>query len=677
MLTLIPIVALLTFAIGAGALWANPRRLINQVFALYALTSITWLGCFYMAIYSGIRFQTDPTWYPVPWIRSATAAGALFPLVLWLLKEAIVTQANRFPALFERSLPWLAVCLGLACLCYTNYFIPFDSIPGPNERRGPAYPIYGFSNVVLYTVILIQAHRGMKSMSGIRRLEAQLLTINGGVMCLTILLITVLGYYLKLRTLNRLSPIVMLVFYAFTAWAITFHRIFDARQVFLTAMQRLVLVAFLSSGIYFTWTTLSQTLPKPADLIVAVVVWCILAFWLEEHTKNWLALSPWQRTAATRQNALDLARREADPNKLVSEFEGLIRTSWQTEYAVLLFDSGEVFVAGDVEFGKDRAAYSALCKMGWATPESLQRLRPEPGLVDLRQFLTEFNLGLIVTAPRGSPMPSLLVALGVKTNQRPFTYPEVLQVQEMAEFLDNILARSRLSLQARQSEQLATIGLIGASLAHEIRNPLVSIKTFSHLLPSRFDDPEFRRRFALLIPAEVDRIDNLTQQLLDLSNPRRHQMERVSLHAIMQETTDLMLTRANEARVSISADLIATSDTIWADAGAVRQVLINLLINAFQAMEHQDGARRVQLRSRNSPNGNVILEVSDNGPGIPPEQRSRLFHPFASTKTKGMGLGLAVCADILHEHRATIIVPDIGKPGATFRITFPCPPPLS
>ena len=297
--------------------------------------------------------------------------------------------------------------------------------------------------------------------------------------------------------------------------------------------------------------------------------------------------------------------------------------------------------------------------------------------MDLRQFLTEYNLGVVVTAPRGSPSPSLLLALGVKTNQRPFTYPEVQQVQEMAEFMDNILARSRLSLQARQSEQLATIGLIGASLAHEIRNPLVSIKTFSHLLPSRFDDPEFRRRFALLIPAEVDRIDSLTQQLLDLSNPRRHQMELVSLHGIMQETTDLMLTRANEARVIIGAELHAAADTIWADAGAIRQVLINLLINAFQAMEGQDGARRVQLRSRNSPNGSVILEVSDNGPGIPPERRTRLFHPFVSTKTKGMGLGLAVCADILHEHRATIIVPDIGKPGATFRITFPCPPPSS
>jgi C4-dicarboxylate-specific signal transduction histidine kinase len=154
-------------------------------------------------------------------------------------------------------------------------------------------------------------------------------------------------------------------------------------------------------------------------------------------------------------------------------------------------------------------------------------------------------------------------------------------------------------------------------------------------------------------------------------------MDRISRHAVARETLDLMLTRAAEARVSLTSTYGATADTVWADASAIRQVLINLLINAFQALDQQETERRVDLRTRNSPNGSVILEVSDNGPGIPPDQRARLFHPFVSTKTKGMGLGLAVCADILHEHKATIIVPDIERPGATFRITFPCPPPSS
>jgi signal transduction histidine kinase len=421
----------------------------------------------------------------------------------------------------------------------------------------------------------------------------------------------------------------------------------------------------------------SGSFPSTFALVLAITLCSTAAFWLERKTRDWFTLSAWQNTAVTRQAALEIARREPDPNKLVVEFESLLRSWCQTNFAALLFDSGEVHVSGDIEVAKERSGYHTLCRAGWSTPESLQRMRPEAGIVDLRNLMGEFNLGLLVTAPRGSPTPSLLLAAGTKVNHRPFTYPEVQQVQEIAEFMDNILARSRLSLQARQSEQLATIGLIGASLAHEIRNPLVSIKTFSSLLPTRFEDPEFRRRFASLIPAEVERIDSLTQQLLDLSNPRRHQMERLSLNSEILETIDLMLTRAGEARVALTSQLLACSDEIWADANAIRQVLINLLINAFQALENTEGDRLVQVRTRNSPNGSVILEVSDNGPGIPPDQRARLFHPFASTKTKGMGLGLAVCADILHEHRATIIVPDIDRPGATFRITFPCPQPSS
>jgi len=673
MITITILIALVSLLVGCVSLWANPKRFLNQGFFVFSVMVTAWLALVFKALITGQRYALDTASNPVPWLRANNSLAAFFPWILWLLKEAVVSSEQAASRFLARSWPWFTAGLILAGLCLSESFIPSDSTPG-NERTGPLYGLYYTASGLLYVVLLWSAFDRLRKQTGIRKIELQFLTFNGAIGGLTIIGLSLLSSLLELRALSRLGPIVILLFYLLTVWAVTIHRVFDARQVFLTVTQRLGLLTALCVSSYFLGQMLHASLPAPTDLFFSVAISGALAFWLDRLTRDWLRLSPWQNTVALRQTALGLARKEPDPNKLVAEFEGLLRTTCQTNYAVLLFDSGEVFVSGDIEFGKDRTGFASLCKNGWSTPESLQRLRPEPGLVDLRQFLTEFNLGLVVTAPRGSPAPSLLLALGIKTNHRPFTYPEVQQVQEIAEFMDNILARSRLSLQARQSEQLATIGLIGASLAHEIRNPLVSIKTFSHLLPSRFDDPEFRRRFSLLIPAEVDRIDSLTQQLLDLSNPRRHQMELVSLHGVMQETTDLMLTRANEARVLITSELNATADTIWADAGAVRQVLINLLINAFQAMENQEGTRRVQFRSRNSPNGSVILEVSDNGPGIPPEQRSRLFHPFASTKTKGMGLGLAVCADILHEHRATIIVPDVGKPGATFRITFPCPP---
>lgn len=676
MIALTLFIALVSLLVGCVTLWANPKRFLNKGFFLISVMVSVWLFLVYAALRAGQRFVLDPHSNPVPWLRANNALAAFFPWILWLLQESVATTTASARKLFIGSIPWLAAGAALAGLCFSDLFIPSDSTP-ENSRTGPGYGVYYGLSGLLYLVLLAITFSRLRRQSGIKKIELQFLTINGALSGLAIITLSLLGSLLELRALSRLAPVIILGFYGLTAWAVTIHRIFDARQVFLSVTQRVSMVFALSGGIYLGTQTLRKTLPQPADFILSIAVCSTAAFWLDRRSRGWFNLNVWQNTIAIRQTALDLARREPDPNKLITEFEALLRAWYQTNYAALLFDSGEIYVSSNVELAKDRSGYRALCRQGWSTPESLQRLRPEPGLVDLRQFLTEFNLGLIVPAPRGSPNPSLLLALGVKTNFRPFTYPEVQQLQEVAEFIDNILARSRLSLQARQSEQLATIGLIGASLAHEIRNPLVSIKTFSHLLATRFDDPEFRRRFSILIPAEVERIDSLTQQLLDLSNPRRHQMDRVSLHTIMQETTDLMLARAVETKVALTTQLNATTDTIHADGSAIRQVLINLLINAFQALESQEGERRVQIRSRNSPNGNVILEVTDNGPGIPPEQRARLFHPFVSTKTKGMGLGLAVCADILHEHRATIIVPDIGRPGATFRITFPCPPPSS
>ncbi len=676
MSSLIIVIAFLPLAIGASIFWNNPRRFTNQVFALASLTATAWLYCFLMAMRAGLLLQAGESANPIPWVRAASAVGAFFPLILWGMKESILATAFHDRRFIHEAIAWFLIGCGLASLCYTESFV-FDEAGSANRSRGITYLIYSITSLGLYLLLTFQTYKQWRAQTGIRRLEIQFLILNAGIACLLAVIVSAAGNLFDLRFLSRLTPLIILVFYGLTAWAVTIHRVFDARQVFLSVVQRLAMVLTLCVGILGTSLLLAKVLPAPADLLVSVALIGSLAFVLERKTREWFHLSPEQNVAATRRAVIELARSEPNPDKLMAAFEGLLCTWGQTRYSRLLFDSGEVYASSDLEFAKDRSAHAALCHAGWSTPESLQRQRAEPGLVDLRQFLTEFGLGLVVTAPRGSPVPSLLLVLGTKTNQRPFTYPELQQAQEIAEFMDNILARSRLTMQARQSEQLATIGLLGASLAHEIRNPLVSIKTFAHLLPSRFDDPEFRRRFNLLIPAEVDRIDSLTQQLLDLSNPRRHQMERISLHAVVRDTTELMLTRATETHVAIATTFDASSDTIWADAGAIRQVLLNLLINASQALENQPTDRRVELRSRNSPNGSVILEVSDNGPGIPPEQRTRLFHPFVSTKTKGMGLGLAVCADILHEHRATIIVPDTGRPGATFRITFPCPPPSS
>jgi len=270
------------------------------------------------------------------------------------------------------------------------------------------------------------------------------------------------------------------------------------------------------------------------------------------------------------------------------------------------------------------------------------------------------------------------VALGVGPSRRPYTYPQVVELLELAAIMESALERAHFAAKVQRTEQLATVGLVGASLAHEIRNPLVSIKTFVQLLPTHYGDPAFREKFFRLIGDEVARIDELTQQLLDMAAPRTYQAEPVGLHAVLRPGLELVEARASERGVRVDVVFSADPDVVVTDAAAAKQVLLNLCFNAIQAVEAKGGPEKwVRLTTRRVAEG-VELAVADSGPGIAPEMQRRLFQPFQTTRSRGFGLGLAICRDILANVRATIAVdPALPGQGATFRVTFPCPVPSS
>ena len=245
---------------------------------------------------------------------------------------------------------------------------------------------------------------------------------------------------------------------------------------------------------------------------------------------------------------------------------------------------------------------------------------------------------------------------------------------ELASIIESALERAVFAAKAQHAEQLATVGLLGASLAHEIRNPLVTIKTFVQLLPQHHQDPAFREKFFRLIGDEVGRIDRLTVQLLDLASPRNYLAESVELHPVMSASLDLVTAKAADKRIEFLTEFRAAPDRVFTDASAAKQVMLNLCFNAIQAAESREGERWVRLSTRNVPGG-VEMAVADSGPGIAPEIRPRLFQPFQTTKSSGFGLGLAICSDILANLDATISVdPAAADSGATFRVIFPCQP---
>ncbi len=455
-----------------------------------------------------------------------------------------------------------------------------------------------------------------------------------------------------------------------TVLAITTHRIFDARQIILVGLEKSILILIVSGIFWVLNYDLQMLLPQVVSLLVAmgIVLWFASVFggWLDQR----LRLFP--QAVQARTAAFEAARRESRRDRLEAAFLGILKGWGQTESALILIGEDGVLRGGSVEIKADSIALQTLQRLHWVTPERLAREKAAPDRTLLSAFLAEHRLGIAVVDD--SSAMNVVVGVGVPVSRRPYTYPQVTQLMELVSIFEGAFERANLVAKAQHSEQLATVGLLGASLAHEIRNPLVSIKTIVQLLPSRHQDPVFRDKFFRLMSDEVNRIDRLTEQLLELASPRVYMPQTIGLHPVLRASLELVVPKATDKSVKVLTDFGAFPDEVFSDPSAVKQVVLNLCLNAIQALESQEGERWIKISTQNKP-GAVETMIADNGPGIDPAMHARLFQPFQSSKSSGFGLGLAICRDIMANLDASISVdPPVAGEGATFRVTIPCQP---
>ncbi len=239
-----------------------------------------------------------------------------------------------------------------------------------------------------------------------------------------------------------------------------------------------------------------------------------------------------------------------------------------------------------------------------------------------------------------------------------------------------------LEQQVRHNDRLASLGTLSAGMAHEIKNPLVSIKTFTELLPSHYDDPEFRNRFSSLVGSEVQRIDRIVNQLLRFARPAKAHLQRVDVHGVLRHSLDLVQEDLRKRTITLDTDWEATQDGIAGDRDLLQQVFVNFFMNAMEAMQH-DGTLTVETRNTTSlepaPPGDqstdaatgIHILIADTGEGIDEAHLTRIFDPFFTTKSNGVGLGLAVAHRIITEHEATVKAEKRPGGGTVFHLVFP------
>lgn len=229
-----------------------------------------------------------------------------------------------------------------------------------------------------------------------------------------------------------------------------------------------------------------------------------------------------------------------------------------------------------------------------------------------------------------------------------------------------------LERERREAERLGVIRLLSAGMAHEIRNPLVAIRTFAELLPTHWDDADFRSNFTTIAQDEIDRIVQLLSQLLMLSKPADAVPQELNVNEVCQGVVRAMSAQAEAKQIELTAELKPLSTPPLGDASRLHQALVNLVANAVDA-EPSGGQIRVSTEEATDAGGGscVLLKVYNAGSHIPPDQVKQIFEPFYSQKPEGTGLGLAICQTIIEEHNGVIAVRSVPGEGTEFVIQLP------
>ncbi|OLE37302.1 MAG: hypothetical protein AUG00_08545 [Candidatus Rokubacteria bacterium 13_1_20CM_2_70_7] len=274
--------------------------------------------------------------------------------------------------------------------------------------------------------------------------------------------------------------------------------------------------------------------------------------------------------------------------------------------------------------------------------DGLERTQPEIALPDG----TVTRPVICTTSPLRDPARVILGAVAVFSDLTPF---------------------KQLESERQRAARLAYFEVLASSLAHEIKNPLVAIKTFAQLIPRRQSDALFADEFSRIVTREIGRMEHLVEQLRTLSRPSDRPRQRLDVREPLAQAVESLRPAFDEKRMVIGTSLGAEPRFVLGDHGELEQLFINLLMNALEATP-PDGTLSIELTATGD---HVTVAVADSGPGIPAELLEHVFDPFITTKQRGSGLGLTICAGIAAAHRAKLRAANRAAGGALLTAEFP------
>ena len=290
------------------------------------------------------------------------------------------------------------------------------------------------------------------------------------------------------------------------------------------------------------------------------------------------------------------------------------------------------------------------------------------------QVLPPSLLALLDQVDQGGFVSEQELKLASRTgNSIPVTVTITKIVGERENFIGHVfilkdLTRIRaLELEIKQKEKLAAVGILAAGVAHEVRNPLSSIKGYATYFSSLFDSQSDNKKAANIMAEEVDRVNRVISELLEFARPIELELKKTRIFELVDKALRLIKYEADPAGIKIISSVEPQLPDVEVDKDRLIQVLLNIFINAIQAMP-SGGTLTVNVKARENM---LQFEISDTGNGISPQDQANIFNPYFTTKKRGTGLGLAIAFKIIESHGGTITIESLKNKGTTFVISIP------
>ncbi len=688
---------LANLSLGMFVLINAPKKRINLTFLLFAFVVASWTAAVMM-----FRISGDIVWGRIVYALASFIPPVFISFVRVFPRELKGKEEYSHAVIYVFSI--LFFILALNGLIVESVA---DLKSGPVLVSGPYYSLMYMYFAASIGLGFFELYFNYRNAKGISRMQVKYLYLGtflataGG--AVTGIVLPVLGY----PEFTVIGPPCFLIMLAFLAYAILKHRLMSIeviiqKSLIYTALTAMVLVIyFLSeyvlreaigySSIVSTVFTASLMAMAYNPVLHRLEGFTDAVFFKEKYD--------YRRILAETGKQVSAVLKIEELVKLVSLT--FVRTMRISEVSFLLADRGRGrFRTVSVNLGEFQPVYKKLeisegnAIIRWLrtsgkilVKDELEAEYEETGLFGRKEIeelnaeleKLEFALWLPITL-KGEL--EALICLGYKLSGDMYTDEDIellyMLENQLAISLDNSLMYSTIARQYEElketkdrlvrADKMAALGNMAAGMAHEIKNPLSSMKVFSQLLHDRYPDPEFRAKFEEVIPKEINRIDRIVEGLISFAKSPEPHLEEIKLSALLDDVLDDLASEIERTGVKVEKRYSALPD-ILADREQLSRAFSNVVLNAVQSLS-ENGSVTIETSVNDRP-GFMRVAVSDNGCGISQEGLKHVFDPFFTTKHYGSGLGLAVTHSIIEGHGGTIEITSEEGRGTKVTVVLP------